>query len=247
MPLLHLQDFVVAGLCRDALVNLVDGDCESHLSVLDGSFESLVNSQAISWKFDGSTHIEEVWLPPNLFEVRLSQCHVEQNVQYLLRLTVLFVLEQSVQVELFAARRVDFDLELHAPKEDAYWLVEAVDGIESVDALTTDKEGTNGHLKLVGGHHDLDVSLILKEVIRLHLKLILMNHLMLCNLEDELVGGHADGASMGHIHGRALLSLELVTLEASSIHARASPSVTIFPFLPSLILTEISWLSITRV
>ena len=100
--------------------------------------------------------------------------------------------------------------------EDGYWLIEAVDRVEGVDAFATDEEGTDGHLKFVRLHQNLDVSVILEEVIRLNLNQVLVNDLVRSNFEGKLVRGHIDCTIMLQSNSLALVTLELVAFEASS-------------------------------
>ena len=74
-----------------------------------------------------------------------------------------------------------------------------------------------------------------------------MHHLVLGDLENELVRGNIDSASMRYRHCRVRVPLELVTLEASSIIARVFASVAILALFPSFVLTEISRLMLTRI
>ena len=68
----------------------------------------------------------------------------------MLRLAIILILEQSVQVELFTARYIDFDLELHATEEHCDWLIKAaVDRVKCVNIFTTNEEWSKCHLQLV--------------------------------------------------------------------------------------------------
>ena len=74
-----------------------------------------------------------------------------------------------------------------------------------------------------------------------------MHHLVLSDLENELVRGNIDSASMSHCNCLVRVSLKLVTLEASSIIARVFASVPILALFPSLVLTELFKLRLTRI